>query len=118
MVGAGCSCVAGTKPVAQLTSASGASILPLVETAYPRQSLGRVFDRARQRWGIPQARLAALLGVSVVVLAELALCPLPLEDAAAFGVRLDALGRAYGVPRWRLDFVCRAAALDHLRLRD
>ena len=89
-----------------------------METAYPRQSLGRVFDRARERWGIPQARLAALLGVSGLVLAELALCPLPLGNAAAFGARLDALARAYGVPRWRLDFVCRAAALDHRRLRD
>ena len=89
-----------------------------METAYPRQSLGWVFGRARERWGIPQGRLAALLGVSGAGLAELALCPLPLGDAAAFGARLDTLARSYGVPRWRLDFVCRAAALDRLRLRD
>jgi len=87
-----------------------------VAAAYPRHSLGQAFERVLERWDIPEQRLATFLGVPPVALSALALCPAP--DCAGFTARIDTLARTFGVSRWRLAFVCRAAVLEPSRPLD
>jgi hypothetical protein len=90
----------------------------MVKGPYPRQSLGWVLRRLQQQWHIPDERIAAHLGLSPSALATLALCPVPPLASPGFDACLDRLAQTYGVPRWRLDFLCRAGLLDPPRLRD
>jgi hypothetical protein len=89
-----------------------------VEHRYPRQTLGWAFERVRRAWGIPEGRLARHLEVSAADLVRLAVCLVPPAGSAGFDARIDAVAAAFGIPRWRLDFVCRAAAADPTRQRD
>ena len=84
---------------------------------YPRQSLGWAFQRVTQTWGLPEGRLARHLAVSPSRLEKLAACLLPPVSSPEFDERLDLVATTFGISRWRLDFICRAALLDPPRLR-
>jgi len=88
---------------------------PPAALPYPSQSLGRAFQRALARWGVPEARLAGYLGVGHEALTALALCPAPTE--ADFDRRVGALAARFGVEPARLAFLCRAARVAPHRLR-
>ena len=43
---------------------------------------------------------------------------MPPMGSPDFDARIDLLARTFGIARWRLAFVCRAAHLDTARVRD
>ena len=102
----------------RLTGHPVGGALRAVARGEPPPSLGRAFARVARAWGIPEARLAHPLGVSPADLARLAGCRLPPAGSPGFDDRLDAVATTFGIPRWRLDFVCRAALRDPPRLRE
>jgi hypothetical protein len=88
-----------------------------MERSYPRQSLGWAFQRVMGAWGIPEARLARHLAVSPSDLVQLAVCLVPPAGSPGFDDQVDDIAQRFGISRWHLAFVCRAALVDPPRLR-
>jgi hypothetical protein len=89
-----------------------------VADSYPRQTLGWAFERVMQTWGIPAERLARQLTLSPAALVGLALCPIPSVESPTFGAHVHRLAGKFGIAPWRLEVVCRIAALDSARVRE
>ena len=85
---------------------------------YPRQSLGWAFQRVTQTWGIPADRLARHLTLAPATLVHLAACPVPAVGSPDFAAQIARLAGAFGIAAWRLELVCRVAALAVARVRE
>ncbi|HEV2121250.1 MAG TPA: hypothetical protein VGW38_00550 [Chloroflexota bacterium] len=77
--------------------------------AYPQGCLGWAFEHVQQSQSVPEERFQAYLGLTPPVLVELALAPLPDTESADFCARIGVLAARYGIPPWRLEFLCRLA---------
>ena len=71
-----------------------------------------------QTWGIPAERLARQLTLSPTALVGLALCPIPAVESPTFIAHIHRLASRFGIAPWRLEIVCRIAALNYGRVRE
>jgi hypothetical protein len=89
----------------------------IVERRYPRDQIGWLLKALTQQLSISEARLAQHLDLAPDRLADLAECVVPPVASIGFETRVTEIAAQFGVPPWRLSFLCREAARERPRLR-